>query len=213
MKEKKVEYRPQLLPLQYHHCVNHAIADTPLFRERENYRFFLERYKKYIMPITTMYAYCLMPNHFHFLIQVRPENHIQAHYKKLKPKKPVDWTTFDYHKFISQQFSNFFNSYAKSYNKRYERRSALFEDYFKRPLIIDEPHFLNTLRYIHYNPILHGFTDNLETWEHTSYAAFLDSSKEGYYKKEVFKLLDGKEGFIRFHENYKLGDDYDENLA
>lgn len=211
-KKQKIDYRPQLLPNQYHHCVNHAIAGNLLFRESENYRFFLEKYKKYIAPITITYAYCLMPNHFHFLIQIRSAEALQAHYKKLKPNKPYNWETFNYHKFISQQFSNFFNSYAKSYNKKYSRRSGLFEDYFKRPLITNERHFLNTLRYIHQNPVHHGFVDDLENWNYTSYATFLNPKKQGYYKKRVLYLLQDLQNFIAFHKNYRLDNDYDETL-
>ncbi|MEM9849254.1 MAG: hypothetical protein AAF847_15320, partial [Bacteroidota bacterium] len=204
MKKKTTDYYPPMLPNQYHHCVNHAIADTLLFREADNYRYFLEKYKKYVAPVTVTYAYCLMPNHFHFLIQIRPTEQIQAHYKKLKPNTSPDCTTFDYHKFVSQQFSNFFNSYAKSYNKKYKRRSALFEDYFKRPLITNKTYFLNTLRYIHQNPVLHGFADDLETWPHNSYLAFLDDNKKGYYKERVLSLLGGLKGFIDFHQNFRL---------
>lgn len=209
MKKKRTDYRPPLLPNQYYHCVNHAIADTLLFRETENYHFFLKRYTKYIAPLTITYAYCLMPNHFHFLIQIRPEAQIQAHYKKLKPNQSYNWSTFDYHKFISQQFSNFFNSYAKSYNKRYNRRSALFENYFKRPIIVDDAHFLNTLRYIHYNPIQHGFVEGLEMWPYTSYQAFINPSKKGYYKKYILHLLNGVEGFIKFHQDYNAEKNYE----
>jgi REP element-mobilizing transposase RayT len=209
IKNKKIDYRPKLLPNQYHHCVNHAIDGNLLFREDENYAFFLDKYKKYIAPITVTYAYCLMPNHFHFLIQIRPEEQIQAYYKKCHPHKKQDWQTFDYHKFISQQFSNFFNSYAKAYNKKYGRRGGLFEDYFKRPLITDENHFLNTLRYIHQNPIHHGFVDDLETWNYTSYPAFLNPNKKGFYKERVLYILQGLQGFIDFHQNYRLDEDYD----
>jgi putative transposase len=199
----QINYRPNLEPNQYYHCVNHAVGKELLFREEANYHFFLERYKKYIAPITITYAYCLMPNHFHFLIRIRSKEAIQRHFKKLKPNKVItDWDLFEYHPFLSQQFSNFFNSFAKAYNKRYERRGALFEDYFKRPSINGENHFLNTLRYIHQNPVKHGFVGDLNEWDFSSYPAYFNPKKNGTYKKEVLSYFETLEEYESFHTNY-----------
>jgi putative transposase len=218
MNEKKLtdmkkDYYPLLLPNQYHHCVNHSVGEALLFKEAENYAYFLDKYKKYIAPITTTYAYCLMPNHFHFLIKVHSKELLQTHYKKLKPYEKHDWETFDYAKFVSQQFSNFFNSYAKSFNKKYKRRGGLFEDYFKRPIIDSENYFLNTIRYIHQNPIRHGFVDTLETWNYTSYLTFLNASKKGRYKSEILNLFGSEKEFIDFHQNFNLDEFYDDEMA
>lgn len=204
---KKINYRPNLAPNQYHHCINHAVGSELLFREEANYHYFLEKYKKYIAPITTTYAYCLMPNHFHFLIRIHSVETLQKHHRKLKPKMKVDWGLFDYHKFISQQFSNFFNAYAKAYNKRFCRRGALFEDYFKRPVVDTQTHFLNTVRYIHQNPVKHGFAVNLKEWTFTSYHAYLNTQKKGRYKKEVFSLFVDEGEFKEFHKYYNEKED------
>ncbi len=203
----QTDYRPQLYPNQYYHCVNHAVGSELLFREEANYHYFLEKYRKYIAPITTTYAYCLMPNHFHFLIRIHSEDKIQKHHQKIKPNEPLDLETFDYHKFISQQFSNFFNAYAKAYNKRFLRRGALFEDYFKRPTVKGRIHFLKTLRYIHQNPVKHGFAVKIEEWKFNSYHAYLNTQKKGRYKREVFLLFEDVEDFKQFHQSY--GDEKD----
>jgi hypothetical protein len=52
------------------HVYNHGNGDDLIFRENENYLFFLERFRVYITPVADIYAYCLMPNHFHFLLRV-----------------------------------------------------------------------------------------------------------------------------------------------
>ena len=53
------------------HVYNHGNADDLIFKEDTNYAFFLKRYRKYIPAIGDTLAYCLMPNHFHFLIKVK----------------------------------------------------------------------------------------------------------------------------------------------
>ena len=42
----------------------------PLFFYRENYLFFLDKMKKYLLPYADVLAWCLMPNHFHWMILV-----------------------------------------------------------------------------------------------------------------------------------------------
>ncbi|WP_448517869.1 transposase [Rhodoflexus sp.] len=201
----KIDHYPPMLPGQYHHCVNHAVGDELLFRTSDNYRYFLEKYKQYIAPITTTYAFCLMPNHFHFLIKVKREHEIIRHYQSLYPNTHADIHAFDYAAFISQVFGNFFNAYAKAYNKKYNRRGTLLERPFKRSLIADESHFLNTLRYIHQNPVRHGFANDILTWEFTSYHAYLNTERAGSYKTEVLRLFNGLEDFTAFHsENADL---------
>ena len=59
------------LPDTVYHIYNHANGRDNLFAESENYRYFLELYGKHIGPIAETYAFCLMPNHFHFLLRTR----------------------------------------------------------------------------------------------------------------------------------------------
>ncbi|HEX4372500.1 MAG TPA: hypothetical protein VHZ50_04255, partial [Puia sp.] len=66
----------KLQPLSYYHIFNHANGDENIFREEENYRFFLEKYVLYIHPVAETLAYCLMPNHFHMLVKIKTEQQL-----------------------------------------------------------------------------------------------------------------------------------------
>ncbi len=63
----------KLKPDTSYHIFNHANGFENVFREPENYRFFLEKYRKYILPVAETYAYCLMPNHFHIVVRIRKQ--------------------------------------------------------------------------------------------------------------------------------------------
>ena len=76
-----------------------AGGEENLFRQEENYHYFLNLWAKYIEPIADTYAYCLMPNHFHALIRIK-EQDIEA---KIAMSDEVTIETF-----ISRTFSNFF---------------------------------------------------------------------------------------------------------
>jgi len=54
----------------YYHVYNRANGNEKMFLNEDNYRFFLKRYNYYISPIADTFVYCLLPNHFHFLIRV-----------------------------------------------------------------------------------------------------------------------------------------------
>ena len=71
-------YLPPLEADNYYHIYNHAVGQDNLFKKDENYNFFLKKYANYINPIADTFAYCLMPNHFHFLVRIKYEKAIEA---------------------------------------------------------------------------------------------------------------------------------------
>ena len=62
-----------LQPGEYYHIYNRGIDGEVLFREVRNYHHFLRLWAKYIEPVADTYAYCLLSNHFHFLIRIKQE--------------------------------------------------------------------------------------------------------------------------------------------
>lgn len=149
---------------RYYHIYNHANGDDNMFRESKNYDFFLEKCQFHILPIADTLAWCLMPNHFHFLIKIRSEKEIELSFPKFKTLEKIERR-----KFLSKQFSNFFSSYSQAFNKVYRRRGSLFLKNFKRKEITSDSYLKNIVLYIHLNPIKHGFTKNLQDWLHTSF--------------------------------------------
>jgi REP element-mobilizing transposase RayT len=123
---------------KYYHIFNRTNNKEFLFKEEENYRFFLEQVKKYIVPIADIFSYCLMPNHFHFVLRIKGDNKLKVFVEKCSKINQIkDLQGFENlegltSKFISQQFSNLFNSYTKAINKKYNRKGSLFTPRFKR---------------------------------------------------------------------------------
>lgn len=60
----------------YYHVVNHAVGNENLFRNDENYLFFLRKYAMYMPSVCDTIAYCLMPNHIQFLLRTQPEKRL-----------------------------------------------------------------------------------------------------------------------------------------
>ncbi len=72
----------QLEPDKIYHLYNRANGNDVLFTNQNNYVYFLKQLKKYISPVSTIYSYCLMPNHVHFLMQVKSEDELESYFIK-----------------------------------------------------------------------------------------------------------------------------------
>jgi len=178
-----------------YHVFNRAISNELLFKRKNDYHYFLRQLEKYILPVAKIYAYCLMPNHFHLLIYTREE-------KDMNPKLIKKYETSDRDP-ITQSFSNFFNSYSKSYNKIYNRKGRLFLYPFKRILVDDNDYLLVLISYIHRNPVHHRFTKNFSDWKYSSYKTMLSDGLTNIERSYIIDLFGGREGFISFHEKHK----------
>jgi len=55
---------------QLYHIYNQGNNSQKIFFERENYLFFLRKIRTYIIPYADIFAWCLMPNHFHLMVLV-----------------------------------------------------------------------------------------------------------------------------------------------
>ncbi|MDZ7720709.1 MAG: hypothetical protein U5K72_17965 [Balneolaceae bacterium] len=201
MAQKVIPFEPGHI----YHVYHHANGDDLIFRETENYFFFLSKIEKYIHPISKIYAYCLMPNHFHFLLRVKKES-VLENFFDLDDKNPRSTGRFrglegqiDFSLNISKQFKNCLISYAKAYNKVYERKGSLFSENLKRIKISQDDYFANMIRYIHFNPVIHGFTKNARNWSFSSYRAYLSNKNSLLERDEVFEWFGGEDELKRFH--------------
>lgn len=185
-----------LLPSKYYHIYNRANGSENLFVEERNFGFFLDKWKQYINPIANSYAWCLMPNHFHFLIRIKNIEELQC---LLKQKTSPDLESFN-GRFISQSFSNLFNSYTKSFNKVYNRKGSLFIPNFKRKEIDNENYLKQIIFYIHNNPVHHGFTKQALDWKYSSIHNFIKNETD--LIKNSFQFFKDRSEYLNKHEEY-----------
>lgn len=154
--------------------------------------------------LVDIFAFCLMPHHYHLLLQPRVENGVSKFMKKLNM------------------------GYAKYFNEKYERNGALFEGRYKRILVKNEAHFIHIPYYIHANPLDYyepGWRqkkiDNhkkalkfLEDYKWSSHADYLEGKNFPSVTSREFLLefFGGVEGYKKSFTEW-LGDFDMENLA
>jgi REP element-mobilizing transposase RayT len=187
-------------PGRYYHIYNRGINSCNLFEESTNYEHFLRLYEKYIHPIAYTYAWCLMKNHFHFLVRIKEETEVDLN----DLPNPVRVQNPDrISKKIRQPhlyFSHLSNSYTQAFNKKYKRHGSLFERPFKRILIENELYLKHLVYYIHHNPVSHGFVDNMNEYAWSSYLTIASPKKTNLKRKEVIRWFDDLENLKAFHQ-------------
>ncbi len=113
----------------YYHIYNRGINSTTIFKTDNNSAYFLKLVGKYLNGKANIIAFCLMKNHYHFILKIIEDE-----------------------KIVTQALSNLFNAYAKAYNKQQNRTGSLFEKHFKRKKLITETYLKNATIYVHNNP-------------------------------------------------------------
>ncbi len=165
---------------RFYHIYNRANGSEILFKEERNFYFFMQKYKQHIHPQVSTLAYCLMPNHFHLLISTGDHKQAQG---------------------LSKSFSNMFSAYTQSYNKVYKRTGSLFQKNFKRKRVDSELYLKKLINYIHFNPVIHGFTNAPGQWKYSSYNAILKQHNTAINCALVIELFDDINNFRYMHQH------------
>tara|TARA_B110000090_G_scaffold66376_1_gene76066 strand:+ start:9375 stop:9935 length:561 start_codon:yes stop_codon:yes gene_type:complete len=163
----------------FYHIYNCGNNKENIFIEEQNYIYFLKLAKKHLSKTSNILTYCLLKNHFHFLIKTKEE---------ITSKE------------ISQSFSNLFNAYSKSINKKYGRSGSLFKDRFSRIKLDNEEYLKNLILYIHLNPTHHSFIDDFRKYKHSSYNSILSEKSTNLLREYVLNLFENHQNFIDAHK-------------
>lgn len=198
--------RQPIVPEQTYHIFNKSIASEPIFLNVRDYSRFLEiiDFYRFSSPslrfsyfnrlplvernnfienlhnhgqkLVSIYTFCLMSNHFHFLGKELVQNGIR--------------------KFIS----NLQNSYAKYFNTKNKRSGSLFQEMFKAVLIETDEQLVHVSRYIHLNPyssFLVSTTSQLENYRWSSLPDYLGKIRFDFLDKNFLN------GFYRSPKDFR----------
>lgn len=130
-------------------------------------------------------CYCLMPNHFHFLVKQLKDNGISI--------------------FMSQLS----NSYTKYFNTKYPRVGPLLQGKFQAVLIETDEQLIHTSRYIHLNPIVSKVTSDLNNYPWSSYSEYLTDQERFCV---TGKILDFFPSIKKYQEFVEAQIDYGTSL-
>jgi REP element-mobilizing transposase RayT len=160
----------------YYHIYNRGAGRQSIFHEEKNYIYLLRLLKKVTAESNvTVIAYCLLPNHYHWLL--RQDGDISA------GKVPT----------------RVFGSYAQAFNKSYQRTGTLFEGPYKAIAVENDAYLLHLCRYIHLNPVRHGLISSPQDWPYSNYLEWLGQRPGTLVDKEfVQENFNGPQAYKTF---------------
>ena len=166
-----------LLIDEVYHIYNRGVNKESIFFSERNYQFFLDRMQNYLSSTSDILAYCLMPNHFHILLQIKVEG------------------------FPNKSLYPFFKSYVMAINVEQNRVGPLFQGRFKARMIDDEGYLLDCMKYIHLNPVLAKLAKTPEAWKYSSYNNYLHKEKNSIVNPTlIMRYFENITEFLEFHE-------------
>jgi putative transposase len=194
---------------EYYHIFNRGVEKRDIFRDKRDYSRFSETASYYQFSnlptrfsfrgrpgivklsqlrsqennkkLVDVIAYCLMPNHFHFLLKQNLKDGITI--------------------FIGKTG----NSYARYFNIKHERVGPLFQGKFKAVRIMNNEELIHVSRYIHLNPLVDYLVKDLKEYSFSSYLEYLGLGKGISSPKEVmeqFETASDYEKFVQNQEDY-----------
>src|SRR6185295_2935439 len=137
-----------LVPETIYHVYNRGNNRQNIFLKKRNYSYFLQKTAAELKSHLDILAYCLMPNHFHFLIYT---------HESLDPKK------------FSTSFRVLLSSYTRAIQKQEGWVGSLFQQNTKGKEIADNRYAQTCFHYIHQNPLRSNLVDKIENWPYHSF--------------------------------------------
>jgi putative transposase len=168
----------KLVEGEFYHLYGRSLAQNgKLFYQARNYDSFLKNFDKYLGAYLDIWAYCLIPNHFHFLVRV-----------KLK----VDTT-------ILEKWREFAKHYSQLVNKQENRLGNLFQEPPRFLKIKSQSDLLSMVKYINYNPVYHGLVDKPSDWRYSSQNGAARNRLTNPEINKLMAIFDSRNAFAHYH--------------
>ena len=146
-------------PGALHHVMARGIDRLPIFRDDDDREDLLQRVAKLVLHRQLkVYAWALMPNHFHLLVRTGQVS-------------------------LDRSMRSLLTGFATVFNRRHHRVGHLFQNRYRSIVCEAERHFLELVRYIHLNPLRAGIVhnvDDLEDYAYTGHSTLLSTVRRDW---------------------------------
>jgi REP element-mobilizing transposase RayT len=173
-------------PDHVYHIYNQGNNKQQIFNTHEDYKSFLSFFKSYALPNCDVLAWCLLPNHFHFMVL--------ANDKCFNLEKQggllLDPLTNGFRKLLS--------GYSHEYNKRNQRTGSLFRPKTKakdlsllragKQLNLSD-YYINCFHYTHQNPLRHQLVTDLNHWKYSSFRYYAGHRKNDFCNDDLAREI------------------------
>lgn len=149
-------------PNLFFHILNRGNNRQTVFREGEDFAYFIELLKRYKKELKfKLYHFCLMPNHAHFII----EPTIEGSLSKIMLRITL--------------------AYTWHFNKKYGGVGHVWQGRFKSSLIDEERYFIWCGLYVELNPVRARLAEKPENWRWSSYRFYASGEMNSLMDKLI----------------------------
>jgi len=168
---------------KYYHVYNRGANKNQIFITPDNYQYCIQLFQKYYQQYgVRIYAYCLMPNHYHLLIGQRHGGS------------------------VSRFIQTVFNAYTQAFNKIFKRSGTLFQGRVQGIEITTDEYAVRLCRYIHNNPVAARLAAKPEEWMYSDYRVWVDKTED------PLTSLNLRDGYFKSGSEYKkFMEEYDDH--
>lgn len=158
----RIEY-----PDCWYHVMNRGRRGEDIFYSSSDYNTFLlllkETCEEFSLQVS---AYCLMPNHYHLLVNTPRGN-------------------------LSRCMRHINGVYTQRFNKEHEYDGQLFRGRYKSIIIGNDEYLLEVMKYIHMNPVKAGLVHDLLDFPWCSHKGYLSQAKkwEWLSREPLYEML------------------------
>lgn len=151
----------------WYHVMNRGRRGDDVFLVNDDYKRFIdilhEGMELFALRIS---AYCLMPNHYHLLVQTPDAN-------------------------LSRCMRHINGIYTQRFNRAHSLDGPLFKGRYKAIVVAQDNYLLQLVRYIHRNPVRAGKVKNPADYEWSSHRGYLSRAKkwDWLYKQFILDML------------------------
>jgi putative transposase len=159
-------------PDAWYHVMNRGRRREKVFKGKKDYDTFTDLLKELVEDYKVrVAAYCLMPNHYHLLVQTPEAN-------------------------ISRAMRHLNGVYTQRFNKMNHGDGQLFRGRFKSILVDADTYLLELVRYIHRNPLESGIVDTINEYPWSSHKAYLSEAAkwDWLHKRYILSLFSMNRG-------------------
>ena len=140
-----------------YHILNRGNGKQKVFHKDKDYEAFIHLMKEAKERYSVkLFAYCLMPNHFHMVV------------------KPI------YGKDLSRYMQWLRTSHVRRYHSQYGTTGHVWQGRFKSFIVQEDDHLITVLRYVEGNPVRAGLTSSSRDWVWSSHRETLGESAMGF---------------------------------
>jgi putative transposase len=158
-----------------YHVIVRGNQRRKTFRTEDDYQAYLDRLEKYRAKFRVrIYAYCLMPNHVHLLLETGSVP-------------------------LAKFMQGLQQSYTQYFNRRHRKVGHLFQGRYKAIICDKDKYLLTLVRYIHLNPVRAELAKRPERYAHSGHRSYLINGTPKIIEAgPILSLLGGRKGYEKF---------------